>query len=269
MNTILDVKNLSISFGGLKAVDQLSFTVSENNIYGLIGPNGAGKTTVFNCISRFYTPDEGTISYSHKAKNKVHKYNLLDYKVHEIIGLGIVRTFQNVELVKMMTVMDNLMIGNHVKIKGNVLRQGLYLPSIKREEKRIREDAGEIITFLGLNGYENQLAGSQPYGIQKLIELGRTLMSKPNLIILDEPAAGMNQMETKKLSSLIRKIRDVYNVTILIVEHDMNLVMDVCDRICVIDFGKKLAEGTPKEIQNDIYVQEAYLGKEKDSECLD
>lgn len=253
--SILKIENLSISFGGLKAVDNLSFEVEENSIYALIGPNGAGKTTVFNCISRFYTPDEGRIIFNSDK-------NLLKYRVHQIIGLGLVRTFQNVELFKNMTVLDNLIIGQHSVTKGNIFAQGLNLPIVRNEEKRIRERAIEIMGFLGIRDIENQQGSAQPYGVQKLIELGRALISNPKLIILDEPAAGMNEAETQELSKIIRKIRDEFGTTILLVEHDMGLVMDISDKICVINFGKKIAEGTPKEIQNNPAVQEAYLGRE-------
>lgn len=252
--SILTVKNLSISFGGLKAVNQLSFEVEKNSIYSLIGPNGAGKTTVFNCISRFYTPDEGAIVFDDHL-------NLLDYKVHDIIRLGLARTFQNVELFKNMSVLENLILGQHSHTKGGIFAQGFKLPIVTKEEKRIREQSLEIMDFLGIKGLENQLGTSQPYGVQKLIELGRALISKPKLIILDEPAAGMNDTETEALAKLIKRIRDEYGVTILLVEHDMGLVMDISDKICVINFGEKIAEGTPEEIQNNKDVQEAYLGK--------
>lgn len=256
--SILKIENLTINFGGLKAVDNLSFEVEENSIYALIGPNGAGKTTVFNCISRFYTPDKGNIIFCSNI-------NLLKYQVHQVIGLGLVRTFQNVELFKNMTVLENLIIGQHTSTKGGIIAQGLNLPFVQKEEKRLREKAIEIMDFLGIKGIENQLGTAQPYGVQKLIELGRALISEPKMIILDEPAAGMNDKETEALAALIRKIRDEFGVTILLVEHDMRLVMDISDRICVINFGKKIAEGTPSEIQNNPDVQDAYLGKEEES----
>ncbi|SHJ98916.1 amino acid/amide ABC transporter ATP-binding protein 1, HAAT family (TC 3.A.1.4.-) [Anaerobranca californiensis DSM 14826] len=259
---ILKVENLSISFGGLKAVDEVSFAVPQKSIYGLIGPNGAGKTTIFNCISGFYKPDQGKVIF---CKDDV-EIDLVKLKVHQIIGQGLARTFQNVELFKMMTVLENIMVGEHCNTKGNILAEGFRLPYIVKEEKRVKEKAMEIIEFLGLRGLENFPAAAQPYGTQKLIELGRALISRPKLLILDEPAAGMNTTETKELAKLIKKIRDEFGITVLLVEHDMGLVMGICERICAINFGKKIAEGTPSEIQRDKQVQEAYLGKGEE-EC--
>lgn len=261
---ILRVENLSISFGGLKAVDDLSFVVKENAIYGLIGPNGAGKTTVFNCISRFYTADQGKVLFNRRLdKDKVQELDMNHYKVHEVIGHGLSRTFQNIELFKNMTVLDNLMVGLHCKTKAGFIQGGLYTKKVRGEEQKNRQKAMEMLEFLGLKGIENQYAASQPYGIQKLIELGRALISSPRLLILDEPAAGMNSAETEDLAKLIRRIRDELGITILLVEHDMSLVMSICERICVINFGKKIAEGTAEEVQNNPVVQEAYLGKEE------
>lgn len=258
---VLKIENLSIAFGGLKAVDNLSFEIKENEVFGLIGPNGAGKTTAFNCITQFYKPNSGEILFKDREGN-VH--NLLDHKVHEIIKLGLVRTFQNVELIRELSIIDNVMIGAHVDFKSNMVAQALRLPKARAEEKRLRDEAFRVLELLGISDRAMMLAGGQPYGILKKVELARTLMSNPKLIILDEPAAGLNDVETIELTKLIRKLRDELNCSILLVEHDMRLVMDVCDRICAISFGKFLAVGTPKEIKENKDVQVAYLGIEVD-----
>lgn len=258
---LLNIENLSISFGGLKAVDSLSFKVKEKSIYGLIGPNGAGKTTVFNCISRFYTPDEGKVELFTGENNTA--VDLLKLETHQVINAGMVRTFQNVELIKTMTVIDNLLIGLHSQMKTGLL--GDLTGYNRRRDKVFREKAMGILKFLDLEAIAHEYAGSQPYGIQKLIELGRTLVGDPKLIILDEPAAGMNHTETEALAMLIRRIRDELGVTILLVEHDMALVMSLCEEICVLSFGKKIAEGSPEAIRSNPLVQEAYLGKEDEA----
>ena len=260
-NEILKIDHLSIQFGGLKAVDDLSFSIRKNEIYGLIGPNGAGKTTVFNCITQFYKPNHGTIEFRLKDGGST---NLVDHKVHEIIRLGLVRTFQNVELIRELSVLDNVMIGAHIDFKASMLEQALKLPRARKEEKALREEAEEILRRLDIYDRKDRLVWGQPYGILKKVELARTLMCRPSLIILDEPAAGLNDVETLQLAQLIRRIRDKFDCSILLVEHDMRLVMDVCDRICAISFGKFLAEGTAKEIQANPLVQEAYLGSKEE-----
>ncbi len=256
----LKIEGLSIAFGGLKAVDNLSFSINEGEIYGLIGPNGAGKTTVFNCITQFYKPDEGRVLFTKRDGEVI---DLVGEKTHNIIRFGLVRTFQNVELIQELSLLDNLLVGAHIEFKTGIIAQALRLKKAKEEEKRLREKALEILEFLELTHKKDELAGGQPYGVLKKIELGRTLMGHPKLIILDEPAAGLNDTETRKLAELIKLIRDKYKCNVLLVEHDMRLVMDICDRICAINFGKKLAEGTPQEIQSNREVQEAYLGKEE------
>ncbi len=256
---ILRLDKLSIQFGGLKAVDQLSFTVKEKEIFGLIGPNGAGKTTAFNCITQFYTPTSGDVYFTDKSGQSV---NLVGKPVHKIISMGLVRTFQNVEVIKELSLLDNVLIGAHIDFRATVLEQALRLPRARREEREYRQKAQEMLDFMGVGALSEQLAGGQPYGVLKKVEMARTLMANPRLIILDEPAAGLNDTETAELATTIHQIRDKFNCTILLVEHDMRLVMGICDRICAISFGKFLACGTPAEIQQDKQVQEAYLGEE-------
>ncbi len=260
-NTVLEIEDLSIAFGGLKAVDNLSFDIKEKEIFGLIGPNGAGKTTVFNCITQFYPPDTGTILMKNKNNEVV---NLIGQKVHNVIRQGIVRTFQNVELIYELSVIDNLLVGCHIYYKTDIFSQILRLPRANKEERKFRKKAVDILKFVGIEKYKDALVGGLPYGVLKKVELARTLMSDPKLIILDEPAAGLNEQETENLSQLIKDIRDKLNCTIFLVEHDMRLVMGTCDRVCAISFGKLLAIGKAKEIQNNTLVQEAYLGKEDD-----
>lgn len=256
----LKIENLSIAFGGLKAVDDLSFHINDKEIYGLIGPNGAGKTTAFNCITQFYKPNNGKVLFN---DNKGQLIDLVGKKTHEIIKHGLVRTFQNVELIQELSLLDNLLVGAHIHFKTSMFAQSFRLPNAIKEERAFKEKALKILKFLGIEDKKDELASGQPYGVLKKMELGRTLMSDPKLIILDEPAAGLNDTETKELAKLIRAIRDEYKCTVLLVEHDMGLVMDICDRICAISFGKKLAEGTPTEIQANKDVQEAYLGKDE------
>jgi branched-chain amino acid transport system ATP-binding protein len=255
----LSLSHLTMKFGGLKAVDDLSFDVKKGEIFGLIGPNGAGKTTVFNCITQFYKPNEGNIFFNDQ-NNETN--SLLDFKVHEIINLGIVRTFQNVELVWELSILDNLLVGAHSMYQASFFSQLFHLPKLRYEEKVLKTKALDILSELGLLQYKDLLPYGLPYGVLKKIELARTLMTKPNLIILDEPAAGLNDAETQELGNTIKSIRDRFNLTIFLVEHDMGLVMDICDTVCAISFGKKLAIGTPQEIQKNALVKEAYLGGE-------
>lgn len=254
---VLKVQNLTMQFGGLKAVDNLSFSVKKGEIFGLIGPNGAGKTTVFNCITQFYKPTKGKLLFQEKSGNTI---TLTDYVVHDIVKKGIVRTFQNVEVVKEISVIDNLLVAAHSQYKSSLVTQFLHLPYLKKEELAIRQKAEEVLEFMGLTLYKDWLAWGLPYGILKKIEIARTLMNNPQLIILDEPAAGLNDTETAELTKLIRRIQEKYKCTILLVEHDMGLVMDICDTVCAISFGKLLAIGTTEEIQKNKDVQAAYLG---------
>jgi len=268
---ILAVEGLSIQFGGLKAVDNLSFNVKEKEIFGLIGPNGAGKTTAFNCITQFYKPNSGQVLFR-TDKRRIHKghqgdetevIDLVGHPVYQIIRLGLVRTFQNVEIIKELSLIDNVLIGGHIDFKATAFEQALKLPRARREEQVMREKAKEVLSFLGIADRKELPAGGQPYGVLKKVELARTLMCHPKLIILDEPAAGLNDTETEQLAQTIHSIRERYGCSILLVEHDMRLVMGICDRICTISFGRFLALGTPTEIQSNKLVQEAYLGEEE------
>ena len=256
-DTILSIKGLKMYFGGLKAVDDLNFDVKKGEIFGLIGPNGAGKTTVFNCITQFYKPTAGEILFSTKEGKTI---SLTDYKVHDIILKGIARTFQNIEVVKEVSVLDNLLIAATRSYTSSLWTQFLHLPRLKREEKVIRARADKVLKYMDLTSYRDRLAWGLPYGVLKRIEIARALMCNPQMIILDEPAAGLNESETKDLADLINRIRTDFGCTILLVEHDMGLVMNICDHICAISFGRKLAYGTPAEVQSSKEVQEAYLG---------
>lgn len=256
-DTVLSVSGLKMYFGGLKAVDDLTFDVKKGEIFGLIGPNGAGKTTVFNCITRFYNATGGDMLFCNKAGETV---DLRRFKVHDVILQGISRTFQNVELVREISVIENLLVASTREIRSNLAVQALGLPVVKREEEILKARAMKILDFMGIATYANWLAMGLPYGILKKIEIARALMADATLVILDEPAAGLNDSETAELALLIKRIRDEFGVTILLVEHDMKLVMSICDRICAISFGRMLGIGTPAEIQANKSVQEAYLG---------
>lgn len=256
-DVILRLDRLTMEFGGLKAVNNLSFDVKKGEIFGLIGPNGAGKTTVFNCITQFYKPTGGLIYY----RNREDKVIVLNkYQVHDVIKTGIVRTFQNVEVIYELSILDNLLIAAHTQYKSNIFAQMFNTKGVKQEEAVNRKKALKVLEYCGLLDKKDLPPVGLPYGVLKRIELARTLMAGASLIILDEPAAGLNDNETIELAQMIRRIRDEFNVTIFLVEHDMGLVMDICEHICAISFGKKLAYGTPQEIQANPVVQEAYLG---------
>ena len=260
-DVLLSVKGLKMYFGGLKAVDDLTFEVKKGEIFGLIGPNGAGKTTVFNCITRFYNATAGEMYFENKQGEVV---DLRDFEVHDVILQGISRTFQNVELVREISVLENLLVACTREYRSSILVHALGLPVVKKEEKLLRARALKVLKFMGIESYANWLCMGLPYGILKKVEIARALMSNAKLIIMDEPAAGLNDTETAELTETIRRIRDEFNTTILLVEHDMKLVMGVCDTVCAISFGKMLAIGDTETIKNDKAVQEAYLGVEGD-----
>ncbi|HHW36105.1 MAG TPA: ABC transporter ATP-binding protein [Bacillales bacterium] len=253
MKNLLQVHGVTKSFGGVVANRDVSFTLEEGLIVGLIGPNGAGKSTMFNMVSAVFSPTTGEIKYKGQRIDK-----LPSYKVCE---LGVSRTFQNLQVFKNMTVLENVMVGHHSRTKSGMLSAALRLPSAKKEERIIYDAAMEEIKFVGLEDLYNVNAGSLPLGKLRLLELARALATKPELLLLDEIAAGLNHIETSEMSELIKKIRDK-GISIFVVEHDMDLVMGICDRIIVLDQGMKIAEGTPKEIQNNEKVIAAYLGEE-------
>jgi branched-chain amino acid transport system ATP-binding protein len=243
----LEVEKLTLSFGGVRALDGVSFSVQEGAIYSIIGPNGAGKTTIFNCVSGLYRPDSGRISLGGKE--------ITGLKPHRIARLGVARTFQNIELFSHMSTMDNLMLGRHVHMSTGVWAG--------REEVAHRAHVEKVIDFLDLQSARNKPVASLPYGIQKRVELARALAMEPRVLLLDEPSAGMNVEEKGDLMFWIRDVRDLYGVTILLVEHDMNLIMDISDRILALNYGRVIAEGMPEEIQQHPEVLKAYLGEDE------
>ncbi len=256
---ILELDALSMTFGGLRAVSDLSFTVHDGEIVGLIGPNGAGKTTVFNCVTQFYKDYEGEIRLHREGAT----VNLRDYPVTQVVRQGVTRTFQNLELVPDLSIEDNVLVGAHTHFHTGFISHLLRTSRARREEARMRARAEEVLDFLGIAHLKDFYVAGQPYGILKKVEVARTLMANPRLIILDEPAAGLNDRETSELDALIYQIREHFNTTILLIEHNMGLVMNICDRVCAINFGKFLAMDTPAKIQNNPEVQEAYLGKDE------
>jgi branched-chain amino acid transport system ATP-binding protein len=251
---LLAVRGVTMRFGGIVALDAVSFDMTEGQIVGLIGPNGAGKTTLFNCVSRLYTPNEGDLLFQGQS--------IVRDNPHHVAALGIGRTFQNLALFPTMTVLQNVMIGVHARTRSDFVSNALRLPWVGREEALMREAAMEMIAFLELDAVAGHPAAGLPFGTLKRVELARALAGHPKLLLVDEPAGGLNHEEVATLGGILRAIRDQRGVTVLLVEHHMSLVMQVSDRVVVLDFGRKIAEGPPTEIQRNPEVIKAYLGSE-------
>ena len=249
---LLEVDHISLSFGGVKALTEVSFSIREKEIFAIIGPNGAGKTSMLNVINGFYHPQEGEITYK-----GVHRKQM---KSHDAAVQGIARTFQNVALFRGMSTLDNIMTGRIIRMKRNMLWQAIYLGPAQKEEMKNREFVEDIIDFLEIQAIRRTPVGRLPFGLQKRVELGRALAMEPDLLLLDEPMAGMNIEEKQDMCRFIIDVNDQYGTTIALIEHDMSVVMDISDRVAVLDYGKKLAEGSPDEVRADQDVIDAYLG---------
>ncbi len=254
---ILETHHLGIDFGGLTAVDDFTLTVGRTEISGLIGPNGAGKTTVFNLLTNVYHPARGTILLDGKSTSKK--------TTAQVSRMGIARTFQNIRLFSDMSVIDNVKVGLHNSINQSLLASVTHLFGYHKSEKQSRDEAMELLDFFNMADLANHQAGSLPYGEQRRLEIARALATRPGIILLDEPAAGMNPSETAELMENIRRIRDKFNIAVMLIEHDMKLVMNVCEGICVLDHGKIIAKGSPDEIKSNPAVIEAYLGKKTEA----
>lgn len=252
---MLEAKNATMKFGGLIAVNELDIEINEGEIVAIIGPNGAGKTTAFNMITGVYTPTIGSILFNGRCLNKM--------KPNKIAELGIARTFQNIRLFKNLTVLENVLIANHLRLKSAFLSSVLHLPNAQKEEKEMLEYSLFILECTGLLEHKDDIASSLPYGLQRRLEIARALATRPKLLLLDEPAAGMNPKESEDLTKFIRQIRNQFNLTILLIEHHMQLVMGVSERIYVLEYGTTIAYGTPTEIQKNKAVIKAYLGEEE------
>ena len=256
--SLLELHNVTLRFGGLVAVNDVSFNVEEGEVFALVGPNGAGKSTIFNMISRFYTPAEGDILY--------RGHSILDRSAHEIPRLGIARTFQNIELFEQASVLQNLLVGRHTHSRTNFLIEALFLPSVREQERQHREAVEQVIDFLDLQAYRDKFIAGLPYGVRKVVEMGRALAIQPKLLLLDEPASGLSVEETQDVAFWIEDIKKVMGITVLMVEHDMHLVSAVSDRVMALADGRMLSIGSPQEVQSDPAVIEAYLGSDVDTE---
>ena len=252
MSQTLSFKNVTLKFGGITALNSVSFEVNPGELYAIIGPNGAGKTSIFNCISGIYRQTEGGVTYGSTS--------IQELRPDQVANLGIARTFQNIELFENMTVIDNILFGAHRQLDYGAISSLFYTKKVRNYEKEAREIAEDIIDFLEIEQYRYSYILSLPYGVQKRVELGRALAMNPDLVLLDEPAAGMNSEETEDIARFIIDLHEERNKTIILVDHDMNMVMDIAQRVMVLNFGEKLAEGTPKEIVSNENVIEAYLG---------
>ena len=249
---ILDIKNISLRFGGVKALTDISFNVKEHEIRSIIGPNGAGKSSMLNCINGVYTPSEGSITFRGQTFSHMNS--------RQVAEMGVARTFQNLALFKGMSVIDNIMTGRNLKIRSNILMQALRIGPAQREEMQHREFVEHIIDFLEIQAYRKTPVGQLPYGLQKRVDLGRALAMEPQVLLLDEPMAGMNVEEKQDMCRFILDVNEEFGTTIVLIEHDMGVVMDISDRVVVLDYGKKIGDGAPDEVRNNEDVIRAYLG---------
>jgi branched-chain amino acid transport system ATP-binding protein len=251
-DVILNVQNISLSFGGVKALSDISFDVREHEIRAIIGPNGAGKSSMLNCINGVYTPQQGQITFRGQTFSHMDS--------HQVAVMGVARTFQNLALFKGMSVLDNIMTGRNLRMKSNLLLQAIRFGPAEREEFEHRRKVEEIIDFLEIQAYRKTPVGQLPYGLQKRVDLGRALALEPQVLLLDEPMAGMNVEEKQDMCRFILDVNDEFGTTVVLIEHDMGVVMDISDRVVVLDYGKKIGDGTPDEVRNNPEVISAYLG---------